>query len=418
MHNKMKASGKQKAEFGSNVKAFRNYLHDLYKDQYKERLKAQNNTIRNVIEKKRKNGSQENGKENKNGGKKKKPRGNVSKCQNCGRYHVGAGDGCWSLDKNKDNRPEWYKKPGMETIMPVQNLNSNHNIKAKLAKDNKHLKISSNTHSFQTTSIPQATEGTKRKRVEFAETAEIADADYYVGCEYANPLVALFEGDTKVEDSNNVCDNSDSDFEGYTLPEFLNPFFSRENLNKKTKISHYAAELVVEILDKDGKLVPIRALIDTGATSSVILRDFVRKGRAGGYKGKPTLWKTMGGNFTTKKKALIDFKFPELDMEKKVTWVFHVDENSKPENTLYDMIIGLDLQTALGIYVNTEEKVIQWGQNITPLGIRGALDEPETLTDIYNVAQGFNTTIGAAEQQHAKILDADYSAVNIEEHVA
>jgi len=56
-----------------------------------------------------------------------------------------------------------------------------------------------------------------------------------------------------------------------------------------------------------------------------VLSKFVKKGRAGGYKGHATNWETMGGNFTTKKKALLDFKFPELDNDSKVTWVLHVD---------------------------------------------------------------------------------------------
>ena len=154
--------------------------------------------------------------------------------------------------------------------------------------------------------------------------------------------------------------------------------------------------------------------MDTGTTSSILLRDFVKKGRASGYSGKKTLWKTMGGNFTTKKKALVDFKFPELNIDKMVTWVCHVDESTKKENALYDMIIGVDLMTAIGIYVDTNDKVIRWEGNHTPLGMRG-LDQ-ETVNDIYAITQD-TPVIQEAEARQSKILDADYSAVDIDDYV-
>ena len=200
-----------------------------------------------------------------------------------------------------------------------------------------------------------------------------------------------------------VYSKCDEEFDGY-LPQYLFPFFNRDHLNKKTKVGHYTAEIVVEILDKNNKLVPIRALLDTGTTSTILLRDYVKKGRAGGYKGKSTLWKTMGGNFTTKKKALVDFKFPELNTDKKVTWVCHVDETTKPEHALYDMIIGMDLMTAIGIYVDTDEKLIKWQGNITPLG-RRSLDQ-DTVQAIYAQTQEA-PIIQQAEQRQQKILDAE-----------
>ena len=195
---------------------------------------------------------------------------------------------------------------------------------------------------------------------------------------------------------------------------YLSLFFNRGDLKKKAKVGHYTAEIVVEILDRNGKLVPIRCLLDTGTTSSILLRDFVKKGRASGYSGKKTLWKTMGGNFTTKKKALVDFKFPELNIDKMVTWVCHVDESTKKENALYDMIIGVDLMTAIGIYVDTNDKVIRWEGNHTPLGMRG-LDQ-ETVNAIYALTQD-TPVIQEAEARQSKILDADYSAVDIDDYV-
>jgi hypothetical protein len=93
----------------------------------------------------------------------------------------------------------------------------------------------------------------------------------------------------------------------------------------------------------------------------IILRNFVTKRRAKSYKDpKHTVWKTLGGTFSTKRKALIDFTFPELSMSKKVTWICHVDEKSQSDQVMYDMIIGMDLLVKLGIHVDTESRLIRW----------------------------------------------------------
>lgn len=70
-----------------------------------------------------------------------------------------------------------------------------------------------------------------------------------------------------------------SDFEGCSKTETSHPFFGRENLAKKLKISHCNAEAVSETEDKHGNLVLLRALVNTGASSSLMLSDFVTKGR-------------------------------------------------------------------------------------------------------------------------------------------
>ena len=38
---------------------------------------------------------------------------------------------------------------------------------------------------------------------------------------------------------------------------------------KKQKTTHYSAEVVVEIEDREGNTVPIRALLDTGTSASM-----------------------------------------------------------------------------------------------------------------------------------------------------
>jgi hypothetical protein len=54
----------------------------------------------------------------------------------------------------------------------------------------------------------------------------------------------------------------------------------------------------------------MRALLDTGTTSTIILREFVGKVRARTNTKKRTKWKTLGGAFRTNNESLLDFKFP------------------------------------------------------------------------------------------------------------
>jgi hypothetical protein len=73
-------------------------------------------------------------------------------------------------------------------------------------------------------------------------------------------------------------------------------------------------------------VVPMRVLLDTGTTATIILREFVGKGRARTNKKKRTKWKTLGGIFTTNYESLLDLKFHELSTRKVVTWQAHVDD--------------------------------------------------------------------------------------------
>ena len=340
-------------------------------------------------------------------------------CKHCGKTGLHKEQDCWELESNKEKRPPNWKssKQGKDETSSV--VQSDQNIQAEIQKDKKRLRITNavSNHGLSNSTVNQSQVNSsnfkKRKRSdeEDAQTTNAAstdesDVDKGDDLEVLCPMQAML----------NRNDNSSSseDFDGY-LPEFLLPFFNREHLHKKAKVGHYTAEIIVEILDRNNNLVPIRALLDTGTSSSILLRDYVKKGRASGYSGKKTTWKTMGGNFTTKKKALVDFTFPELNPNKKITWVCHVDDTTDKDKALYDMIIGLDLMTEIGVFVDTEEKVIRWGGDTTPMGMRGAIDE-NTIHAIYQLAQD-TPILQQAEERHKRILDADYSAVDIDNYV-
>jgi hypothetical protein len=73
-------------------------------------------------------------------------------------------------------------------------------------------------------------------------------------------------------------------------------------------------------------VVPMRALLDTGTTYTIILREFVGTCRSRTNTKKRTKWKALGGNFTSNYESLLDFKLPEISTSKVVTWQAHVDD--------------------------------------------------------------------------------------------
>jgi transposase InsO family protein len=198
--------------------------------------------------------------------------------------------------------------------------------------------------------------------------------------------------------------------EHYLYPFHLPP-------SKKPKKVHYSAEIIVELVDSKGDIVPIRALVDTGASHTIILCDFVKEGSYGQYKSKPLTWNTMGGNFVTRRKAQLHFKLPELDYNKAITWSAHVDATNGSSKSSYDMILGLDLLTEIGLYVNTSDKTINWGTSSVPLKERGTLTNKDELHAIYHMSKE-PPSLMEAETRQKRILDADYSKVDMQGYVA
>ena len=334
----------------------------------------------------------------KNGGfKRTKP------CVHCGNNHMVPDDKCWTLDENKDKRPTGWTK---SKTKDKEKDKFDKAVSRQVAKATKVIK----THMLKK-------HARKRKVIEESEESEeeIPYSDSFM-----NRMKKLStsdnESDSDTVSSYSTTDYSDNDsYDSHLCCEPLHLSFAFAPKNKKIKRNHYTAEVIIEIVDRHGNKVPARGLLDTGTSHSILLREFVKRGRAKGYSGKPTQWNTMGGQFITKRKALIDFKFPELDNNKKITWICHVDERTSPDDALYDIIIGMDLMTELGIYINTETKEIQWKGLSTPLVSRGTLQEPSVMNSIYHMA--VNETVAEAEERQGRILDANYDKIDIEEHI-
>jgi hypothetical protein len=100
-------------------------------------------------------------------------------------------------------------------------------------------------------------------------------------------------------------------------------------MHQRQNTARYSAEIIVEIVDSQNQVVPIRALLDTGTSETILLKPFLSSTSVWGYKGSTvTTWTTLGGDFVTHRKAEIKFGFPELSDKKYITWTTHVDHST------------------------------------------------------------------------------------------
>jgi hypothetical protein len=144
----------------------------------------------------------------------------------------------------------------------------------------------------------------------------------------------------------------------------------------------------------------MRALLDTGTTSTIISREFVSKGRARTNTKKRTKWRTLGGTFTTNYESLLDFKFPEISTSKVVTWQAHVNDKTSSKKAAYDMIMSMDLMTSIGITVDCEKRCIRWGGTEIPLKTRATLNNDEILHILYHAANESDILQEAEKRQN------------------
>jgi hypothetical protein len=163
-------------------------------------------------------------------------------------------------------------------------------------------------------------------------------------------------------------------------------------------------------------VVHIRALLDTRNTSTIILREFVGKGRCRTNKNKRTKWKTIGGNFTTNYESILNLKFPEISTSKVVTWQARVDDKTSNKEAAYDMIMGMDLMTYIGITVDCEQRCIRCGGTDISLKTRTTLNDKEILHMLYHAANEPDI-LQEAEKRKNRILDADYCKVEVDPNV-
>ena len=151
------------------------------------------------------------------------------------------------------------------------------------------------------------------------------------------------------------------------------------------------------------KPVTIKALLDSGASESLVTEKFARKLRKK-RTSKSTVWATPAGDLTTTSKVKAQFTMPELQEKQLVEWSLHVTKNMGA----YDMIIGRDILEFLGIDILFSEKVVTWNGSELPFKPPDA-----TAKSDYHVAESM--AISSSTDRIKEILDAKYEAADLAE---
>jgi hypothetical protein len=95
-----------------------------------------------------------------------------------------------------------------------------------------------------------------------------------------------------------------------------------------------------------------------------------------------------------------------------VAWQAHVDDKTSSKEAAYDMIMGMDLMTSIGITLYCEQRCIRWGVTEIPLKTRNTLSDEEILHMLHNAANEPDI-LQEAEKKQNRILDADCCKVEV-----
>jgi hypothetical protein len=94
----------------------------------------------------------------------------------------------------------------------------------------------------------------------------------------------------------------------------------------------------------------------------------------------------LGGVFSSKHKALLEFKLPKFSTNKTVEWVCHVNDKTLSDKAQYDIIIGTNLMTTMGLDIYFSSKQICWEDVSISIKQRGTIDHNVVAQYLYNVA--------------------------------
>jgi hypothetical protein len=171
--------------------------------------------------------------------------------------------------------------------------------------------------------------------------------------------VTMFEPKTKHSkvDINNLSDE-DSIYSGLHTKHNAS-FHYDENSPKRQRLCHKTTEVMghVNSTESDGIL---HILLDTGASATIILKDSIKGLNGTVLNEQTTKWNTVGGQFFTNLQREVIFTLPEFSTSKVIRWVCHVDSTTLRTNAQYDMIIGADLLSELGIEISFSTQWIIW----------------------------------------------------------
>ena len=206
-----------------------------------------------------------------------------------------------------------------------------------------------------------------------------------------------------VHESYNFNDNKNSSLD-QCLNDSFTLFHTRKDhpkINKKDLVPYTTATVNTSL----GKPRPVnvRVLLDSGGSATIMRKSLARKLRV--KQDKKTTWQTLAGKVSTANVARVQFKLPEFFDDRAVEYNVHLTETLKN----YDMIIGRDLLSELGIDINFSNSTCSWEHSVIPMKPL----EPQQSTSSHAIEE--SGVLKSATTRLKKILDAKYEPVKIDQ---
>ena len=156
---------------------------------------------------------------------------------------------------------------------------------------------------------------------------------------------------------------------------------------------------------RHGRLKPVtlRALLDSGGSGTLVKAEHATKLKRVKDQ-KPTSWQTCAGLMETHSKVEAKFSIPELHDNRMIEWDVHVASSLGN----YDMIIGRDVLTGLGIDLRFSDNTITWDDHSMPFK-----DTDDKSLNTYHIQDSFS--VDEASERIKRILDAKYEAANLDD---
>ena len=195
--------------------------------------------------------------------------------------------------------------------------------------------------------------------------------------------------------------------EAYSLGDYIR---SQSNPNKRQRTTYTDEDLrpmafvKLNISLGKPKLINLVALIDSGASECLLSEEYARKLRITQTQSPPITWTTPAGEMQTRGKVKAQMTIPELQSKKLIEWRFHVAKNMGA----YDMIIGRDMLSFLGIDISFSRQTVAWEGAEMPFKPKDA-----TRETAYHIEEAM--AVNQATDRIKEILDAKYEAADLEQ---
>jgi len=178
---------------------------------------------------------------------------------------------------------------------------------------------------------------------------------------------------------------------------------------KRQKVVHLSPIVFAELRAGLGKVKTkaLKVLLDSGASTSLVQASAVKKLRH--KKTRSETWTTAAGTFQTTHTTDVEFKLPEFSSSRIIKANFHIMEN----HIKYDMILGRDILSDLGIDLLFSNQLIQWPDINMELPMRSS---DVTYEEAFLIGDG--QAIDDATARIQQILDAKYEPADLDQVVA